>query len=333
MPKVSEGMVALCGVAALAVWLLVALPLLYLPSHSSHKHQPHSSEPAKAANAEPKGTEAAPFFVQVIPSPKPAEERAQEAEDREEKKDADRWLVRWTFALFAATIGLILATGVLGYFAYRQADDMKASIEAAADSAKAANRSAKVAEEALVANDRAWISIKAEVIAPLVFEKDRVLIGVGFDMTNVGNSPATHVDISAELCPDIIAAQESGKKAAGLSALSMLGFGVVLFPGDVEKRNWLEMEMSAESFRQNIAVARARAAERGDDESEGSTAWPGIMVRAAYKLAGSSKIRHTIILFEVRTNFIGHRGWDGTSGKTELVYLDLVQTFMSGQVT
>jgi predicted LPLAT superfamily acyltransferase len=66
-----------------------------------------------------------------MPSPKSAEERAQEAEEREEKKSADRWLVRWTAALFAATVGLILATGVLGYFGLQQSRDMKASISAA----------------------------------------------------------------------------------------------------------------------------------------------------------------------------------------------------------
>jgi hypothetical protein len=73
--------------------------------HSDNQHERHGDRPASPADAEPKGSASAPFFVQAIPAPKPAEERAQEAEDREEKKHADRWLVRWTFALFAATIG------------------------------------------------------------------------------------------------------------------------------------------------------------------------------------------------------------------------------------
>jgi hypothetical protein len=145
MPKISEGAVALTGLFALAIWLFVALPYLYGPAPLVHKHEPQSSEAAKPTSTEPKGTAAAPFFVQVIPTPKPAEERAQDAEDREEKKDADRWLVRWTFALFAATIGLILATGVLGYFAHRQARDMKESVAVAAKSAEAAMLSTRAA--------------------------------------------------------------------------------------------------------------------------------------------------------------------------------------------
>jgi hypothetical protein len=215
-----------------------------------------------------------------------------------------------------------------------QSRDMQASLKVATDSAIAANRSAKVAEEALVTNDRAWISIKAEVIGPLVFEKDRVHIGIGFDMINVGNSPATHVEILAELCPDIVSAGESGVKAAGISSLSLFSFGVVLFPGDVERRDWLEMEMPLASFEGNIAGTQARAKERGEDEREVSTARPGVMVRAAYKLAGSTRPRHTVILYEVRRKpSDASLGWDGSEGKTDLVYLNLVQTFMSGQVT
>jgi hypothetical protein len=52
------------------------------------------------------------------------------------------WLVHWTFALFAATVGLILATAALGYFAYRRSRDKKASISATEQSAEAAAESA-----------------------------------------------------------------------------------------------------------------------------------------------------------------------------------------------
>jgi hypothetical protein len=141
--------------------------------HSSRHYEVHSAEAAKPAEGQPQGTATSPFFVQVIPSPKPPEERTQEAEDREEKKDADQWLVRWTFALFAATIGLILATGVLGYFAYRQADDMKASIKAAETGADAAMLSA-----------RAAIAIELPII--------RTAIGtLGFALSKVGDAEET----------------------------------------------------------------------------------------------------------------------------------------------
>lgn len=54
------------------------------------------------------------------------------------------WLARWTFALFAAIVGLIQATALLGYFAYRQYRDKKASIAATQQCAEAAAKSANV---------------------------------------------------------------------------------------------------------------------------------------------------------------------------------------------
>src|SRR5262245_47252411 len=51
-------------------------------------------------------------------------------------------------ALFFATFGLIIATGVLGHFAKRQARDTKTSIDIAAQSAKAAVDSVERLERA-----------------------------------------------------------------------------------------------------------------------------------------------------------------------------------------
>jgi hypothetical protein len=213
-----------------------------------------------------------------------------------------------------------------------QSRDMQASIKVAADAAKAAAKSAEVAENAIIAADRAWISIKAEIIENLKFEKERIVIGVGFDMTNVGKSPATHVDIWAEFCPDIMAAKEQGQKAAKIGG-SLLDFGVVLFGGDVEERNWRDMEFPAADFKKIISDAKIRRKEDGDAEAEFHTTWPAIMACATYRLAGSSKTHHTVILFEVRSNEKGHLGWDGTECTQSLATLKLVQTFMSGQVT
>jgi hypothetical protein len=127
MPKITEGSFVLGGLALLAVWLFVGLPWLATPlERIEYREAPQHS--AQSSQEHPTGSAQSPFFVQVTPSPKSAEERSQEAEEREEKKSADRWLVRWTAALFAATVGLILATGVLGYFGLQQSRDMKASI-------------------------------------------------------------------------------------------------------------------------------------------------------------------------------------------------------------
>jgi hypothetical protein len=89
----------------------------------------------------------------------------------------------------------------------------------------------------------------------------------------------------------------------------------------------------------NIAGAKSRAKERAKegDESpwDASIARAAVMVNVAYWLSSSvnSRRRHTTILYEVRHKERSHLGWDGSEGKFDLVYLELVQTFMSGQVT
>jgi hypothetical protein len=160
----AEGMIVLRGLPALAIWILASLPAVYAQEPSAggpdSSQETHANQPTQQPGAEPRGTADAPMFVQVIPAPKSAQERDHEAEDREEKREADRWLVRWTAALFFATFGLIVATGVLGYFAYRQLRDMKASIAVAGDAAEAAKKSAKIAEDALISTERAFVFLE-----------------------------------------------------------------------------------------------------------------------------------------------------------------------------
>jgi hypothetical protein len=146
-------------------------PQLHGPKQESHSSQPHAP-----AEGQPSGSHASPFFVQVIPTPKTAEERAQEAEDREEKKAAERDLVRWTLALFLATVGLILATSVLGYFGFHQARDMKDSISVARGSANAAGRSADVAEQSLVSTQRAFVFMRGFNGIALTDQEQKVAI-------------------------------------------------------------------------------------------------------------------------------------------------------------
>jgi hypothetical protein len=152
-------------------------------------------------------------------------------------------------------------------------------------------------------------------------------------MTNVGKSPATNVDIWADLCADVIAAKQSGERATRLFSENVPSFGVILFPGESHRRNWGEMEMTVADFKENIAAAISRAKKYGDDESEWVTAWPGIMVCASYKLSGSKKNRHTVILYEIRHENPEHPGWDGSEADANGGYLKLIQTLMSGQVT
>jgi hypothetical protein len=115
-----------------------------------------------------------------------------------EVKLTDLLIAIFTVVLAVKTSGLFRETAGLRSAADRQALDMQASIKVAQDAANAAKRAADIAERAIVEGDRAWIAVKPEIIAPLVFEKDRIHIGVGVDMVNIGKSPATNVEVWAE---------------------------------------------------------------------------------------------------------------------------------------
>jgi hypothetical protein len=248
-----------------------------------------------------------------------------------------------TSGLFAETGRLREATDKLYLAGERQLDLLEktsaASIKVAQDSANAAKRAADIAERAAVESDRAWVTVKPEIIGPLVFEKDRIHIGIGVDLVNIGKSPATNVEVWAEFCADIVEAKSRGKEWVDVTKYNLGDFGIVLFPNELRREDWLEVEFPTAAFLKNIADAKSRANERAKEGDENpwdaSTARPAVMVNVAYRLSSSvnNRRRHTTILYEVRHKTRFHLGWDGSEGKTDLVYLELVQTFMSGQVT
>jgi hypothetical protein len=86
MLRITEGQYALGGLTLLALWLFIALPLLNSPVEIDAQKPGAIGQGEHQRAAEPKGTPEAPFFVEVIPTPKSADERTQEAEDRKEKK-------------------------------------------------------------------------------------------------------------------------------------------------------------------------------------------------------------------------------------------------------
>jgi hypothetical protein len=138
MPRVTEGQCGLGAFTALAVWLLVILPFFYSSGEIAAQPQIHAQTPIQNSNEQPKGTAQAPFFVEVVPSPKSAQESAQETQDRLENQTLERRLANWTVVLAIATIGLILATGVLGAIGYLELRNTEKAIKASVDLAQSA---------------------------------------------------------------------------------------------------------------------------------------------------------------------------------------------------
>jgi len=156
MRRLTEGHIALGGMALFAIWLFVALPLLYRPN-ATIQHAAH-----------------------------PAEQHATNQETKSKKDETDEalayytlWLMVFTGILAFATIGLGAATVGLyltgekqakiaklaGLRQFRQTRD---SIALTKQSAEAAQRSAIVSEQALIVSQRAYVSVKRPTNANLL---------------------------------------------------------------------------------------------------------------------------------------------------------------------
>jgi hypothetical protein len=143
----------------------VAASLMFIVCAVAESKEPQRTNPEtqKPGNITQQTTPP-PIVVNVSPPQKTIEEIEREAKEREEKSDLDRKLVKltgdlanYTFALFAATVALVLATACLGIFGWKQSRDMKDSIAVAKESADAAKRSAEITEKAFTLLERPYV--------------------------------------------------------------------------------------------------------------------------------------------------------------------------------
>lgn len=119
--------------------------------------------------------------------------------------------------LFRAAVGFVLwrwqelaltaFNGLLAYFSYRlyratsdlrdtardQHSAMMASVAVGQQGAAAAEKSAKIAEDTLVATQRPWVTVSIQVGGPLTYSVKGATIAVRFNLKNIGHSPAIHV--------------------------------------------------------------------------------------------------------------------------------------------
>jgi hypothetical protein len=201
---------------------LIALPILYWPAPSGLKSssppQAHSEQSKQETGAEPRGTESAPIVVKILPAPKTEEERAQEAQERQEKTTTDRWLMIFTGAVAFFTAALVGATGLLyragerqlslnRNFFSRQARAMAESNSVARQAAEAASTNARAA----IAAERAYLFIvidrdsiemysgSPKEIPPDVLTDYAKYLSVRFIIKNFGKTPAIVKQISHQI--------------------------------------------------------------------------------------------------------------------------------------
>jgi len=183
------------------------------------EQQPKRSSPNHASKYNQRGSKQSPLFVQTIPTPKTAQESAQEAEDRANKADNDRNLVKFTGKLVTATF-ILAAIGLLQFLVYAyQARQLRHTVNAASEQSGAMQRYIVEAERSATAMEnivkvinfgnhavmRAYLTV---IIGNAIYQERRIGQGdLKFEakpiLVNTGNTPARKIKIhiAADILP------------------------------------------------------------------------------------------------------------------------------------
>jgi hypothetical protein len=158
------------------------------PSEAANKENQHPSKPSNKTQKYKQGTPQNPLVVKRLDAEETPERRAQTSAERDEKTANERSLVIWTIALAVATIFLVLVAAVLfGLFVW-QLKLIRRSLIDSKLAARAALRSAKVAERAYTNLERPYIYICGAY--KLEFSVVQAVAFVEYSVANYGKTPA-----------------------------------------------------------------------------------------------------------------------------------------------
>lgn len=197
--------------------------------------------------------------------------------------------------------------------AAQQSIDMKASIKVAEDAAKAAGRSAEVAERTMILNDRPWVGVDLDIVGPLVFTADNCSIKLAMTITNHGRSPAIRAEPYVEFFVCTQKAIEWRNKMEGMAKSMVVNmFGETLFPAVPRSKKWT-LTVTRDDILHGIAE---------DDESR---IRPMVAYCVYYGLPTGGHARYTSGIREIfRT---GHEPFDGetaTFDTNKIRFLEMV---------
>ncbi len=130
---------------------------------------------------------------------------------------------------------LAVFTGILALVSTVQIAFLIKADETAKVTAQAAKDAADIARNTLIASQRAWVKVKVTPAAPLVFDHAGACVSISFEITNIGNSPATNITSHAWItCKD---AWRKQKLESDEVRSQPLGIGFTLFPTETFPRS------------------------------------------------------------------------------------------------
>jgi hypothetical protein len=259
----------------------IALLLIGVTLSESHaqrnKRGQDTPQAAKQGGAQDqRGTEKVPLIVKTVPAEKSDAETKADKEKEDEHRYNETWLTKYTELLAWFTLGLVgvgIGQAVMFFvqlrYMRRGMRDAEQAACAALKSAQAAETQARIAERALVASERAWVSVDVRINSDLTFDSQgSARIGFSFTLNNVGRSPATRVQVHSKMfittptqgvAPPTDEVEEytrfRSERIAPESQQDFLSY--VVFPGDhpreisvIQTINHQQIEDAKEAWRQ-----------------------------------------------------------------------------------
>lgn len=226
------------------------------------------------------------------------------AEADEHRRESEQETTRKNIELVVLIVGALLTTAltaITGFLACYTRNLWKWTARLALDAKRAGRRqdantqaalieykrSADAAERAIVAANRAWLKVDFSVVGPITFENEEVRIPLSCAVTNVGNSPATHVLLQPGMTDKGTTAARNLlegliRKARVRPNDEKLGFAV--FSGDTVHQPFFMC-----SGGDTLRVARA----------EGGAFYPIVVGVVGYRIGLDDSVRVTGFMFAV----------------------------------
>jgi hypothetical protein len=237
-------------------------------------------------------------YYSSSPPAYPSEQQAaaQSAEKKpQEKEHSLRGFVNFLFpdAISIFTFWLVIATIVLGIIAYVQIDFLRRAEDISTQTAKAAKDSADIAKDALVAANRPWIQVQAQVGGPIFYNVNGVNITINYHLKNIGHSPATNVFVDAHIFAPAIgvdggsfnARDELDRIIAATNARPQMPLGFPLFPDE---------------FAIQAVTVSINADELKRITQKVEFILPSVIGAVTYRMGFDNKVHHTGFIIEVR---------------------------------
>jgi hypothetical protein len=173
----------------------------------NHQKQSQRGESRAKKHSEYALNRASPIARHETPPRNPNSERDEWR--AEQDLDAQWEMAKWAKVAALAAVLTAVMTGLGVWFVKRTLDATRQAVKEAEEGTKAANRAVEVTRDALFAERRPWLKVRAVRFSDFYTEPTRVVVGVRVVVENVGNSPAHDIDLKLKIVDDVMLADRT----------------------------------------------------------------------------------------------------------------------------